>query len=352
MGESDLYAVYFRPDDFARRSGLEPLAEALGATPITHGCFWKTWGRVNWRVEAALRAWGRRYYGSEWNYLAPWWDEYRIARRIHGVDPVVHFLFAEFAGPRRARPFRRRGARIVGTFHTSPRRQERVCGDMHLDVYDAISVVASGQRAWFESQGFPSNRIVLTLHGVDTDYFKPDPARKPTAETGPLRALLVGATERDHEMAAAVMNALPDGIMTLSVATKPYPHPAYRDGRNVQLLPRLDDGALLRAYQAADVLMMPLLDATANNAILEAMACGTPVITNRTCGTDDYVVPSGGWVVEPNTREAWIETVIAISSDRAALAARRAQARAWAERLSWSNLIHQYRALYEAARRA
>lgn len=350
MHEGPVYAVYFRPADFAGRSGLEPLVEVMGARPIKHGCFWRAWGGFHWRMENLLRTWGQRYYGSEWNYLAPIWDEWRIARRVREPNALVHFLFAEFAGVRKAGSFRARHIRLAATFHTSPRRQDRVCGHMRLEVYDAISVVASGQRAWFESRGYPSHRILLTLHGVDTGYFRPDPDRSPTPEDRPLRGLLVGATERDHEMAAQVMRALPHGVMTLDVATKPYPHPAYQDVPNVRLLSHQDDAALLRAYQSADLLMMPLLDATANNAILEAMACGTPVVTNRTCGTADYVDPSGGWVVEPHTRDAWVETLRRIASERDVLLAKRVQARAWAERLDWNNLLPQYRALYRAAR--
>lgn len=348
-----IYAVYFRPGDFMRRSGLEPLAEAVGAIPIKHGCFWKQWGRLNWRVEAALRRWGQRYYGSEWNYLMPILDEWRIARAVDRPGAVVHFLFAEFAGVRNSRFLRKRGARIVGTFHTSPRRLERICGRMPLEAYDAISVVSKNQIPWFEARGVPPDRLFVTLHGVDTTYFRPDPTRKAhSSDSPPLRGLLVGSTERDHDLAAAIMRALPDGVMTLDVATKPYPHPAYRETPNVRLLPHLDDGALLRAYQAADLLVMPLLDATANNAILEAMACGTPVVTNRTSGASEYVEPAGGWVVEPNTVEAWVETLLTISRHRDTwLAEKRKAARAWAEQLDWQRLVPQYRALYERALR-
>ncbi|MCS6772450.1 MAG: glycosyltransferase family 4 protein [Kiritimatiellae bacterium] len=349
MRDARIYGVYFRPHDFMHRSGLEPLVEAVGAVPIVHGCYWKKWGRWHWRLESALRKWGQRYYGSEWNYLLPFWDEHRIARQIREPGSVVHFLFAEFAGPRRSDCFHRRGVRVAGTFHASPRRQEQVCGGIRLEAYDAISVVSNGQRAWFVGKGYPPSRIFLTLHGVDAAYFKPDPARPPTPDDQPLMGLLVGSTERDHELAAAVMNALPDGVMTLYVATKPYPHPAYRGIRNVILYPHLSDEDLLRAYQKADLLVMPLLDATANNAVLEAMACGTPVVTNRTCGAADYIEPNGGWIVEDACVDAWVEILCAISRAREQLPAKRAQARAWAERFHWPNLVPQYKALYAAA---
>ncbi len=344
-----VYAIYFRPGDFARRSGLEPLAEAVGAHKITHGCFWRAGRRVNWRVEEALKRWGQSYYGSQWNYLAPVWDEVRIARRMTERPSVAHFLFAEFAGPRRAAPFRARGARVVGTFHASPRRQPVVSAGAHLEAYDCISVVARSQRSFFEARGYPAERIFVTLHGVDTDYFQPDWNRAEAPTDRPLRGLLVGSTERDHSLMASVMKSLPRDCLQLDVATKPNPHPAYTGLANVNMLPHLDDAALLRAYQQADILVMPLLDATANNALLEAMACGTPVLTNRTSGTADYVDGSGGVVVEEHTVEAWVAAIRALASDRAGLQARRAPARAWAERLSWASVAPQYHALYAAA---
>jgi glycosyltransferase involved in cell wall biosynthesis len=346
-----LYAVYFRPPDFMQRSGLAPLAEAVGAHPLTHGCFWRDWGRWHWRLEEGLRRWGQHYYGSRWNYLAPWLDEWRLASHLPRASSLVHFLFAEFAGPRRAGPFRRRGARIVGTFHTSPRRLEQVIGSVHLEVYDAISVVAEGQRAYFLERGFPAERLFLTLHGVDTDYFHPDARRGATPDNEPLKGLLVGATERDHAFAAKLMAALPAGLLHLSVATKPSEHPVYRSLRNVTLLPHLNDEAMLKAYQEADLLVMPLMDATANNAILEAMACGTPVMTNRTSGTNNYVDPSCNVVMEEKVVEGWMDVLMKIAADRSGLLERRRRVRAWAETLSWAAVAPQYRAMYAYVRK-
>jgi glycosyltransferase involved in cell wall biosynthesis len=347
LGRPTVYAIYFRPADFARRSGLEPLAEAVGAVKLTHGCFWRSGARINWRVEEALKRWGTSYFGSPWNYLMPVWDEYRLAAGMRGPC-IAHFLFAEFAGPRRAGPFRRRGARVVGTFHASPRRQEQVNGRMPVHVYDCISVVARAQQPFFEARGVPRERIFFTPHGVDTNYFAPDPNRVANLE-GPLRGLLVGSTERDHAFAAALMRALPPGMMHLAVATKPHPHPAYRDARNVMLVPHLDDAGLVRAYQQADLLVMPMLDATANNAMLEAMACGTPVLTNRTSGTADYVDPTCNDILEGKDIDAWCGRVLHWHRHRDALAARRSAVRRWAESLSWERVAPAYRAMYARA---
>lgn len=46
---------------------------------------------------------------------------------------------------------------------------------------------------------------------------------------------------------------------------------------------------LLVAYRQADLLALPLKDCTANNSILEAMACGLSVVTTDIGGIRDYV---------------------------------------------------------------
>lgn len=341
-----VYAYYHRPRYFGAHSGLAPLADVMGAAHVTHGIYWEELAYHVWWLGNPLRRIGQRYFRSEWNAIVPVWDEWRFASRIRGGGPcIAHFLFAEFAGPRWTWPFRRRGARIVGTFHVSPRRQPSVIGRMDLGVYDALSVVSRTMIPFMLERGYPEERIFVTLHGVDTDYFKPSGSR-PSAGEGPLQGLLVGATERDHAFAAEVMAKLPDGVMHLKVATRPGLRGAYRDARNVTLLDHQDDTALLRIYQEADLLMMPLLDATANNALLEAMACGTPVMTNRVGGVPEYVEPGCNFLMEGKNVDEWVARLEQMHRDRAALAARRPAVRAWAETLSWRAVAPQFAAMY------
>jgi len=344
-----VYAIYFRPPYFVSRTGLEPLAEVVGARKIIHRCFWDRTYRLNWRLGNLLKKWGQGYYRSDWNGIMPVWDEIQIARRIKPAFPcIAHFLFSEFAGPRWTAPFRRRGALIAGTFHASVRRQQKVSGNTRLDVYDRISVVSKVQKPFFVERGYPADRIHVILHGVDTDYFTPLADRKPVTEDAPLNGLMVGDTERDHEFAATLMKSMPEGILHLSVATRPYLHGAYRDARNVTLLPHQSDTEMLRKYQEADLLVLPLIDSTANNALLESMACGTPVLTTRVGGTPEYVDTTCGMLVDKNKVEDWVDALSWISSNRNVLASWRKPARAWAEQLSWKSLAPQYLAMYQA----
>lgn len=52
-------------------------------------------------------------------------------------------------------------------------------------------------------------------------------------------------------------------------------------------------------YQAADVLLLPTLYDPFPNVILEAMACGLPVITSTTCGGSEFIEPGkNGYVCD------------------------------------------------------
>jgi glycosyltransferase involved in cell wall biosynthesis len=344
-----VYAYLIRPANFASRSGLYPLAEAVGAEAVCHGAFWAPVYDFNWRLGMALKRWGVRHYGSAWNALAPGWGEWSLARRIQGAGPhVAHFLFAEFSAPRTRRRFTRRNARVVGTFHASVRRQPTVTDGMDLSVFEQITVVCRAQRAYFLARGVPADRLHITLHGVDTTFFRPDPERALPDGRKPLRGLVVGATERDHLFAAALMKALPSGTMELEVATRRELHAAYADSPGCILHPHLNDQELLRAYQRADLLVMPLEDATANNAILEAMACGTPVMANRVGGVADYVPEHGHILMPDRDLDLWVSRIKALAAHPEPLVHARADIRQHAETLDWYAVAPQYQAVYQA----
>lgn len=346
--EVPIYAYYHRPRYFGQHSGLRLLADAVGATHITHGIYWEYLAYYVWWLGNPLREVGKRYFGSEWNSIIPIWDELKFASKIKPAPRcIAHFLFAEFAGPRWTSPFKRRGAQIVGTFHASPGRLEKVVGKMNLDVYRCISVVSQTMIPFFAERGYPASRIFVTLHGVDADYFRP--GQRDTDTQGPLKGLLVGATERDHVFAANIMKKLPDGTMHLKIATPPGSRKHYIDTRNTTILEHQNDEELLKIYQEADVLLMPLIDATANNALLESMACGTPVLTNRVGGVPEYVDSSCNYLMEGKNMDEWIDVIVDLAKNRAKLNENRPMVRSWAEKLSWTSVTPQYHAMYRNA---
>lgn len=345
--------VYRRPEGFVTRSGLAPLAEVVGAAWLNYPP-WKWWVVYDrwWPAGIALRRFGQWFYRSEWSDRIPLAGDWTLARQLPSDEPsLVHFIFAEFAAPRWRWPYTSKGSVLLGTFHASEGRQEKVHGRMKLGVFDWISVVSTTQRQFFLERGFPEERLRVTYHGVDTDYFHPGANRSTHDEDKPLRGLIVGATERDHTFSAALMKALPAGIMELSVAAPQTLHACYRDIPNVILLPYLSDTGLLQAYQESDILIMPLNGATANNALLESMACGTPVMVNRIGGVPEYVSPEAGILVDEKKIDDWVAILTSLADDRGKLESMRTGARRCAESKSWSAVSPQYLKLYEDAKK-
>lgn len=349
MNKPNTYIVHHHPVGFAGRSGFPPLIEYLGAHELSFAVSWQQWARHSWRLSHALRQWGIRHYGSEWNALVPFWDEWRMARQVEeSSDAVVHFIWGEFASPRQRAWFRKRGNRLVSTFHCSIRRLPKVLGKFKCwDAYDAWSVTSKTQIPFFLEHGVREQDIRVVPLGVDTDYFHPDSARL-GPEEGPLQAILVGRTERDHEFTAAVMRAAPPGLIHLRVCTAPDYHHVYRDISGVEILPFVSDHELVRLYQSAELMLMPFLDCTTNDALMESMACGTPIMSNNVGGIPEYVADSCNVVMDGKKVDEWVDRLRDLHKNRIRLGQNRFEVRAWAERFSWRTVLPQYEALHRA----
>lgn len=314
--------------------------------PVEFGARWGRWQQKSWTAGEWLRGWGNRWYGSAWNSLTPWVDERAIQRALPCGEPhVVHWLWGEFASPKRAEAYRKRGGRVVVSVHCSARRWDKVWlrpdGYTHADM---VVLTSESQRPFVE-RDVPHERVKTILHGVESGYFTPG-ERVPGGGKR-LRLFLFGNTERDHAFAAAVAKRLPPERFEWRVRTVAPEKRLYDGLPCVTMLPRLSDDEVREEYRQADLLCMPMLDSAANNVFLESMACGTPVMTNRVGGVPEYVAENGNVVMPADaTADGWADRLLAVERNRGALEAMRPFARAWAERFDWATMAEEYRTLY------
>ncbi len=346
-----IYAILHDVRTYCARSSFPPLLENLDCRVVPYHATWEAVQSRSWTAGHALRRWGMNHYGSEWNWLVPYAHEWLLARATQaaGRGDVIHFLMAEFASPRHPRWFNRHGARLVGTFHCSARRLEQVLGRYRcLSAFDRISVMSASQVPFFVARGYPADRIQVTLHGVDSDYFHPGTQPREPRSDGALRLLLVGSTERDHAFAARVMRQVQAEPFHLEVLTSPVNRQAYEGLPNVTCLSGLNDAQLVEVYRRADLLFMPVLDCTANNAVMESMSCGTPVMANRAGGIPEYVKADCNYLFDRKDVDEWVTALRRLNGNRVELLARRAAVRAWAESLDWRVVKSQYLELYDA----
>lgn len=73
-----------------------------------------------------------------------------------------------------------------------------------------------------------------------------------------------------------------------------------------------ETGRLVELYSAADVFVNPTYQDTLPTVDIEALACGTPVVTYHTGGSADIVSPDTGFVVERGNRKALLDAVVRV----------------------------------------
>jgi glycosyltransferase involved in cell wall biosynthesis len=203
-------------------------------------------------------------------------------------------------------------------------------------------VLCEAQRAALAARMEPS-RVHVIPHGVDTAFFTPGPPREPG---GGLRLLSVGHWLRDHQTAFSALAMLrAQGVpASLRLITPQVPSVLPED---VSVESGLSDEALREAYRSADALLLPLADATANNAVLEAMACGLPVVSTDVGGVGEMTA-GAALLAPPGDAAALAAHLLALarSEDLALRLARAGRARA--ESLDWRIIAARYAALYAA----
>ena len=292
---------------------------------------------------------GARSFGQQGNaWLAEAEVLFRCAARP--VD-LVHFIDGELGGwllsalPPSLFAGCRRPAMVI-TLH-QPRMvlQGMINADLLKD-FDGVIALCRDQRDFLAGY-VDQSRIFLVPHGIDTEYFAPQRDRSERAP-GPFRVLMVGHWLREVTMAldafAAVRNSGVDAELT--IISPAFPSVEGREG--VILRSGVSDEELRQAYWDADVVFVPLKDATANNALLEAMACGRPVVSTDVGGVRECVGDGAGILCPPGDVALHGQALLRLVRAPVLRERMGRAGRARAEELDWRHVARQYEAVYGA----
>lgn len=217
---------------------------------------------------------------------------------------ICHFIYGEdtyFYTPL----WQHKNKKIVATFHYPPVRLNERVNRAILKRLDAVLLMSESQRSWFEAY-LPKENIHVVHHQVNTDFFVPaaDLHQPDSPLTEKIRIVCVGGIMRDmtllYKVVAQLNQALgPDQIQFDFLMPKKE-RAAFEEFNNVTIHSGISDEQLRSLYQQATLGFMPLIDCTANNAVLEMMACSTPIVCSNVGGISDYIDSNGALMFAPS----------------------------------------------------
>jgi len=254
---------------------------------------------------------------------------------------TIHDLaFLKF--PETFKPLHRQ--RLVWFTRNAVRRTDRI-----------IAISESTKRDLCELLHIRDERIDVVHHGVDHELFRPDVA--PAARTAPY-ILSVGTLQprKNYTMLIRAFKRLcekrPEPIELLIAGQRGWMCEEIEAEANrtprVHLLGYVSDDQLPALYTGAAVIAMPSLYEGFGLPLLEAMACGAPVVAaNVSCFPE--VVGNAAVMLDPTDEESWAATLSELLNDPSRRESLRRNGMARAAEFTWERTASQTLAIYRKA---
>jgi glycosyltransferase involved in cell wall biosynthesis len=290
-------------------SGYDRFMDYIAHTPLPAS---RQWERMP--EDERKRAYDQAKAQISW-YNPP---DLEMETNVNALNPwfrrhVCHFLYGENSIFHIKRPLNPR-KKIFVSFHQPPdAHQQYIRTREPLKAIDGIVVVGTNQIPFFE-QYVDRAKIHFVPHGVDTDFFRPDNS----VSKDPNKILFVGNWLRDFETLVKTAKILAEKAphILIDVVTLERNKSLFDSCTNIAFHSGIPENDLLRKYQEASLLLVPMKDCTANNSILEGMACGLPIITTDVGGIGDYVNSKCAILCSPMDAEALSTATITILSSK------------------------------------
>jgi D-inositol-3-phosphate glycosyltransferase len=201
--------------------------------------------------------------------------------------------------------------------------------DRALRAVDAIQVENPWMLAY--SKGLNADRPDVDIRyappGVDTKHFHPLAARRALAKPYILCVGRLDDLRKNISLLLTAFSRLPDRLSHVQLVTagSAPPPPDYWAQvaamgleKRVRHVPRPETDELVKLYQQAAVFALPSDEEGLGVVILEAMACGVPVVATR-CGGPEGIVTDGsdGYLVPLDDAQAMADRLAVLCGDTA-----------------------------------
>ena len=216
-------------------------------------------------------------------------------------------------------------------------KEERL---QHVDYIFTLSEMA---KETLLKAGIEEKRIFLLYLGFEPKNFTP---RTHYPLTGPFRILYVGAIMESKGIAlileAVKRLQLPDvevtlvGSITIDGSAMLKRYAGY-----FRHIPYVLHTELAKLYQECEVMAFPSYTDSWGMVVIEAMACGTPVLVADTCGAREVVWKGGGFVTPAGSVDALQEKLLYLYHNRSQVEVLGKQARQLVQHYTWENYRKQ-----------
>lgn len=305
-------------------------------------------------VDASLPSWVYSRYFNPRDITQKYWrarkerEAWKYSEREN--HSWMHYLYPEhsyFVGKKLYKP----DTKLVMSCHLPEEALERG-GDKRkalkegLSISNTLIVMSPDYLEYYQSLA-PDAKVIFIPHGIDVHYFKPAGDSRVNRKSDQINVLTVGNMLRDFETLAKVMNIAAQNSVKWKfqvVALKD--RLDYLDGLLTESaraiyepLCKISNDHLLRLYQKSDLLYLPLLDATANNAVVEAMSCGLPMLLTDFPATRAYAQDTAQYISGRNPDDAFARIKEMVSDiDSLEVASKQLREHA-VDNLSWEKIV-------------
>ena len=212
--------------------------------------------------------------------------------------------------------------------------------DQEIALADHVLTVSALARATYLEAGVAAERVHALMLGVDLELF----GKRAATPVGPLRLVFGGAMLKRKGfdiLVDAFAQALRQGLAAELRVVGP-------DGDASDALRRLPPGVVRRSgslpqstwaeeLRASDLLVLPSRNDSYGMVVLEALACGVPVLVTDQVGAKDLVTPGEtGFVIAAGDRAALTAALLEAGARRDALRGFTQRCRTAAEGASWA----------------
>jgi alpha-maltose-1-phosphate synthase len=207
--------------------------------------------------------------------------------------------------------------------------------EQEVKLADHIFVASSMTKKSLLDIGIDSAKITVIPYGAPIDYFQPQPKQDQT-----FRALFVGRVglrKGVHYLLSAWQELqLPEAELLLMGIDEFPPGYLQQDWRNVSHVNSVPHHTLGDYYNSADVFVFPSLVEGFGLVLLEAMACGIPIITTPNTAAPDIITDGvEGFIIPIRDSDALKEKLVWCHSHPQELREMGKAARKKAEEFTW-----------------